>query len=93
MMTKIASAMDLPDNLEKIWLSFSKGKDPRLNAKFRDNAMRQIMLRWPDTISLPILPTGAIPLPRDRIRTPNGYIVNPIEAHKYELQGEKKRGN
>lgn len=88
----VASAMDLPDNLGKIWLSFSKGTDPPLNARFQDNAMRQIMLRWPDTVSLPIMPTGAIPLPRDLIRTRNGYIVNPSEVHKYELQGVEKRG-
>jgi hypothetical protein len=89
----VASAMDLPDNLGKIWLSFSKGKDPQLTARFRDNAMRQIMLRWPDTLSLPIMPTGAIPLPRDLIRTPTGYIVNPSESHKYELRGAEKPSN
>jgi hypothetical protein len=89
----VASAMDLPENVGKVWLSFSKGKDPLLTTRFRDNAMRQIMLRWPDTLSLPIMPTGAIPLPGDLIRTPNGYIVNPAEAHKYELQGVEKPGN
>jgi hypothetical protein len=82
----VASAMDLPDNLGHIWLSFSKGKDPQLSARFRENAMRQIMLHWPDTLSLPIMPTGAIPLPGDLIRTSNGYVVKPSESHKYELQ-------
>lgn len=89
----VASAMDLPENLGKIWLSFSKGKDPQLSARFRDNAMRQIMLRWPGTLSLPIMPTGAIPLPSDLIRTPIGYIVNPSESHKYQLQGAGKPDN
>ncbi len=83
----IASAMDLPDNLGQVWIMFSRGKDPTLSSRFRESAMREIMLRWPDTLSLPIMPTGAIPLHRDLIRTPNGYIVNPSEAHRYELYG------
>ena len=52
---------------------------------FRERAMHEIMLRWPITLSLPIMPTGAMPLPRDLVRTPNGYVVDPSEAHKYEL--------
>lgn len=56
-----------------------------LASRFRENAMREIMLRWPGTLSLPIMPTGAIPLVEDLVRTPNGYVVNPSAAHKYEL--------
>jgi hypothetical protein len=81
----LASAMDQPDHLGQVWISFFRGEDPTLAGRFRERAMREIMLRWPDTLSLPIMPTGAIPLHRDLIRTPNGYIVNPSEAHKYEL--------
>jgi hypothetical protein len=81
----IASAMDQHDHLGQIWITFSKGKDPTLSSRFRERAMHEIMLRWPSTLSLPIMPTGAIPLPRDLVRTPNGYVVNPSEAHKYEL--------
>jgi hypothetical protein len=86
----VASAMDQPDHLGQVWIMFSRGKDPQLTTRFRESAMSQIMLRWPDTLSLPIMPTGAIPLHRDLIQTPNGYIVNPSEAHKYELKGAKK---
>jgi hypothetical protein len=53
--------------------------------------MREIIVRWPSTLSLPIMPTGAIPLHRDLIHTPNGYIVNPSEAHKYELEGTERQ--
>jgi hypothetical protein len=53
--------------------------------------MREIMLRWPGTLSLPIMPTGAIPLPRDLVRTPNGYIVDPSEAHKYRRDDTESR--
>jgi hypothetical protein len=49
------------------------------------------MRSWPGTLSLPIMPTGAIPLRRDLIRTPRGYVVNPAEVHKYELQSGEAR--
>jgi hypothetical protein len=65
---------------------FFRGKDPALASRFRESVTREIMLRWPETLSLPIMPTGTIPLYSDLIRTPNGYIVNPSEAHRYELQ-------
>lgn len=87
----IASAMDQPDHLGQVWLMFSRGKDPQLATRFRESAMRQIMLRWPDTLSLPIMPTGAIPLHRDLIRTPYGYKVNPSEAQKYQLRDAEKQ--
>jgi hypothetical protein len=47
--------------------------------------MREIMLHWPGTLPLPIMPTGAIPLHRDLLRTSTGYVVNPSEAHRYGL--------
>jgi hypothetical protein len=80
----VASAMDQHDHLSQVWIMFSRGTDPTLTSRFRENVMREIMLRWPGTLSLPIMPTGAIPLHADLIRTPNGYIVNPTAAHKYE---------
>jgi hypothetical protein len=81
----VASAMDQHDHLGQVWIMFSRGRDPMLTSRFRQSAMREIMVRWPGTLSLPIMPTGAIPLLGDLIRTPNGYIVNPSEAHKYRL--------
>jgi hypothetical protein len=81
----VAFVMDQPDHLGQAWIMFLRGKAPQLATRFRESAMRQIMLRWPDTLSLPIMPTGAIPLHGDLIRTPNGYMVNPSEAHKYQL--------
>jgi hypothetical protein len=81
----VASAMDQFDHLGQVWLMFSKGKDPATVARFREDAMHEVMLNWPNTLSLPIMPTGAIPLHGDLIRTSTGYIVNPSEAHKYSL--------
>jgi len=51
--------------------------------------MREIMLHWPDTLALPIMPTGAIPLASDLVRTPTGYVVRPSAAHKCELAGSE----
>jgi len=87
----VASAMDQPDHLGQVWIMFSRGTEPQLTTRFRESAMRQIMLRWPDTVSLPIMPNGAIPLHADLIRTQNGYIIKQSEAHRYELErGEKQ---
>jgi len=82
----IASAMDGSDHLGQVWITFSKGTDPALNARFQQRIMSQIKERWPSTLSLPIMPTGAIPLPKDLIRTSTGYIVDPKQARRYELK-------
>jgi hypothetical protein len=87
----IASAMDQPGHLGQVWIFFSKGEDVMLNSRLREAVMREIMRNWPETLSLPIMPTGAIPLHRDLIRTPEGYVVNPAEAHRYELHNEEGR--
>lgn len=85
----VASTMDQYDHLGQVWLMFSRGKDPAMAARFRERTMHDIMLHWPGTLSLPIMPTGAIPLHGDLVRTPTGYIVNPSEAHKYALVATK----
>jgi hypothetical protein len=87
----VASAMDQPDHLGQVWIMFSRGKEPQLTTRLRQSAMREIMLRWPDTVSLPIIPNGAIPLRGDLIQTQNGYIINPSAAHQYELEGAEKQ--
>lgn len=79
----IASAMDFEDRLGRVWISFSLGEDPVRSRQFREALMPAIMDAWPDTASLPIMPNGAIPLTRDLVRTPQGYIVKPSAAAKY----------
>lgn len=81
-----ASIMDWHDHLGQVWVIFSKGEDPALASRFRERAMQEVLLRWPDTLSLPIMPTGAIPLHRDLIRTSTGYIVDPAAAPRYQLE-------
>jgi hypothetical protein len=80
----IASAMDRFDHLGRTWLMCLRGKDPAMATRFRKRAMREIMLRWPGTLTLPIMPSGTIPVVSDLVRTPTGYVVKPSEAHKYE---------
>jgi hypothetical protein len=81
----VASLADEPDHLGQVWLSFSKGENPALNRSFREAVMRQVMKNWPETLALPVMPSGSIPLRRDLIRTPNGYVVNPTKAGNYAL--------
>ncbi len=87
----IASVMDQPDHLGQAWISFSRGEDPALNSRFREATMSAVLRNWPKTLPLPIMPTGAIPLHRDLIKTPKGYVVNPNEAYKYALHGGAER--
>jgi hypothetical protein len=79
----VASAMDMRDHLGRVWLSFARGEEPRRFAAFRKRLMSAIVRRWPQTTSLPIMPSGAIPLPDDLTRTPSGYRVKPSERWKY----------
>lgn len=81
----VASAMGYRDNLGRIWISFAKGENPKRFAQFRQRLMQSLARRWPGTLSLPIMPTGAIPLPADLIRTPSGYAVKPAEKARYDL--------
>jgi hypothetical protein len=83
----IASAMDFQDRLGRVWISFSLGQDPARSRGFRNGLMPAIKESWPDTASLPIMPNGAIPLTEDSLRTPQGYIVKPSAAAKYEDTG------
>lgn len=89
----VASAMDQQDHLGQVWLMLSGGEDTAITSRFRERVMREIMLRWPGTLSVPIMPTGAIPLRRDLVRTPSGHIVDPSEAHKYRLYATDRRPN
>ncbi|MBA4801754.1 MAG: hypothetical protein H2040_07805 [Euryhalocaulis sp.] len=79
----IASAMDYKDHVGRIWISFSLGQDPDRSARFREALVPRIKKTWPDTRALPIMPSGAIPLAKDLVRTPSGYVVRSSEAEKY----------
>lgn len=78
-----AVIMDQHDHIGQVWIMFSLGEDPQLATRFRERVMREITARWPETLSLPIMPNGVIPLHADLVRTPDGYIVDPAAAPKY----------
>lgn len=81
----VASAMDFKDHLGKVWITFAKGKNPQQFKIFRDTLMTKVHQRWPQTMSLPIAPTGAIPNPDDLLPTADGYQVKPSAVSKYQL--------
>lgn len=80
----IATIMDGYDHLGLVWIMFVRGEDEVFSAQFRERVMTAVKLRWPGTVSLPIAPSGAIPHHEDMIRTPEGYIINPAAASRYE---------
>ena len=87
----VVCAMDGHDHIGKIWLTFSRGEDPPAFADFRAGLMPKIVHRWPQTLSLPIMPTGTIPLAEDLMRTPSGYAVAPAAWAKYQLKASAAR--
>lgn len=84
----IASAMDFQDRIGRVWIAFSLGHDPDRSKRFRERLLPRIRSVWPDTASLPIMPSGAIPLTRDLVRTPSGYVLNPSAAERFS--GERR---
>lgn len=80
----MASAMDFEGALGRVWIAFPSGRDPLRSRQFRETLVPAVKRHWPDTASLPIMATGAIPLPKDLVRTPQGYIVRPSAAAKYQ---------
>src|SRR5271167_778658 len=53
------------------------------------NALRLACTSVPG--NLPVMHTGAIPRAPLTRSAPNAYIVNPSEAHKYDLAGTERR--
>jgi hypothetical protein len=79
----MASAMDFEDRIGRVWIAFPLGQDPARSARFRETLVPEIKRLWPATASLPIMPSGAIPLTEDLMRTASGYSVKPSAAAKY----------
>jgi hypothetical protein len=79
----IASAMDFKDRFGRVWIAFSRGQNTGRSARFRKSLVPKIKSLWSETASLPIMPSGAIPLTEDLIRTSSGYVINPAAAAKY----------
>lgn len=79
----VLSAMDFADHLGRVWLTFHQGDSRKRFAGFRNDLMPKIRRRWPGTAALPITADGGLPLARDLLRTPTGYVVHPAAQAKY----------
>jgi hypothetical protein len=86
-----ASVMGCDVHLGQVSIMFSRGDDPQRAAQFRERTMQAIRQRWPETLSIPVMPSGATPLHRDLIRTPAGYVVDPAAASRYQEEDGKPR--
>jgi hypothetical protein len=84
----VADIMDL-GHPGQAWITFSMGTNPKVVEQFRDHVMQSIKRRWPDTLSLPVLPTGGVPLYEDLVRTPEGYKIKPEATSKYASEEPK----
>lgn len=80
----VAAADDM-GHPNRAWLTFARGVDADRATRFREAVMADVRERWPDARSLPIMPTGAIPLPQDLKLTDSGYKVARNAAANYEL--------
>lgn len=85
------SMMDANSHPGRVWMMFSKGGQPELTKKFRDQAMRHIFRRWPKTKHIPIMPNGALPLRDDLIETRDGYKVNPAVESTYAVENDQSK--
>jgi hypothetical protein len=79
-----ATIMDRHDHPGLVWIAFAQGEDIELATRFRDRLMVRILDRWPETLALPVMPTGAIPLHGHLIKTPSGYKLDPAYVSSYE---------
>lgn len=67
------------------WIVFFYGVDPPRAKASRDLLVSALRERFPNLLDVPIMPTGALPLRQDLIRTQAGYEVRPDRAADYGL--------
>jgi hypothetical protein len=66
-----------------VWISFSQGEDLELARRFRDQLMARTIERWPETLSVPVAQTGALPLKEDLVQGDHGYEIDPAKLAGY----------
>jgi hypothetical protein len=81
----IEAAVDDLGHNGRAWVTFLKGRQPDRAARFQQGVLADIGRRWPEAKSLPVLPTGGLPLSDDLRMTPTGYKIDPAAAATYEL--------
>lgn len=66
-----------------VWISFNQGENPALAQRFRDRLMSRVVERWPETLIVPVSPTGSIPFKKDLVRGDHGYEIDPAKMAGY----------
>ncbi|MBW0151918.1 MAG: hypothetical protein KXJ53_11970 [Phenylobacterium sp.] len=69
--------------LGHVWISFRQGEDVALARRFRERVMARTIERWPETLSVPVAQTGALPLKEDLVRGDHGYEIDPAKLAGY----------
>jgi hypothetical protein len=67
------------------WIIFFYGVDPASAKASRDVLVSVLRERFSDMLEVPVMPSGALPLRQDLVRTPAGYEVRPDRAEAYGL--------
>lgn len=70
-------------HFDDVWISFTRGEDPALARRFRDQLMSRTIERWPETLIVPVAQTGSLPHKKDLVRTDVGYEINPARLAGY----------
>lgn len=81
-----AVIMDVHDHLGLVWIAFMRGEDPAAAIRFRERVMHRIRLRWPETMSLPVMPTGSIPNRDQLVKSSSGYKLDPAHVASYDVK-------
>lgn len=82
---ELVATVDDLSHRGRVWATFLRGKNPEQEAPFREAAIELIRERWPNSKSLPILPSGGLPNEDHFVATDEGYKLRRSEAHNYDL--------
>jgi len=72
----LACAMDFQERPGLVYLTFDKGSDPGLNARFRDAVVAQLTERFGPLREIPRMPNGSLPLARELVVDGKDYAVS-----------------
>lgn len=81
----IEVVVDDGGHIGRAWVTFFRGRDPRMAAVFRKRVVAELKRRWPNALDIPVLPSGGLPLARDLQVTAGGYKIARSAASSYGL--------
>ncbi len=85
----VASIDDL-GHRDRVWATFLKGEDVEQHRQFRLKAVEAIRKQWPETRSIPILPSGGIGNPADFVIIDGDYRIDRAQAQTYDLPSDSQ---